>query len=230
MDRRERPNDLPSASLRSATQIILLIIVVQIVISLVTYSFMPAIVPSHWGINGQVNGYAPKWVNAVLFPALSIGLYLLMRVSLFFKMRPYTDDESRQANIKTTNLILVGVLLFFLVIQIIVTLVGLGFQLDFPFVMNLALSVFLIFIGNYLGKLRPNYWAGIRTPWTLANDTVWERTHRLGGWLFVAAGLIGLLTSFVPALRFWAVIGALLLATAILCIYSYMLYNRVQSS
>lgn len=229
MDRRESPKGLPGSSLNSATRIILLIIVVQIVISLVTYPFMPAIVPSHWGLNGQVNGYAPKWVNAVLFPALSIGIYLIVRVSLFFKMGSYIDDEGRRSNIKTTNLLVVGILLFFLILQIITTAIALGFQLDFTFVMNLVLSVFFIFIGNYLGKLRPNYWAGIRTPWTLANDTVWERTHRIGGWLFVAVGLLGLITSFIPALRFWVLSVALLLVVVILCIYSYMLYSRVQS-
>jgi len=94
-------------------------------------------------------------------------------------------------------------------------------------VMNLALSLLLIFLGNYMGKLRRNFWAGIRTPWTILNETVWERTHRLGGWLFVLAGLIGLVTTFIPPLRFWGVMSALFAVIVILVVYSYIEYERV---
>jgi uncharacterized membrane protein len=57
--------------------------------------------------------------------------------------------------------------------------------INVSFIMALTLSAMITYMGNYMGKLRRNFWAGIRTPWTLVNDTVWERTHRFGGWLFV---------------------------------------------
>ena len=86
----------------------------------------------------------------------------------------------------------------------------------------------ILYIGNYLGKLRRNFWAGIRTPWTLLNDTVWERTHRFAGWLFVGTGAIGIVLSFVPAVRVWGVIGLLLLDTLLACVYSYVIYQRLE--
>jgi len=114
-----------------------------------------------------------------------------------------------------------------LLVQIVTTAIALGFPIDMAFVMNLALSLLLIFLGNYMGKLRRNFWAGIRTPWTILNETVWERTHRLGGWLFVLAGLIGLVTTFIPPLRFWGVMSALFAVIVILVVYSYIEYERV---
>lgn len=146
----------------------LLIIVVQILISLATYPFLPNIVPSHWNAAGQVDGYSPKWVNAVLFPAISIGMYVLVRVLI--AAGPRLGHQNRYANRDIVNLILVGILLFMLIVQLTVTAIALGLPVDMSFVMNLALSVLFIFLGNYMGKLRRNFWAGIRTPWTIVRN------------------------------------------------------------
>jgi uncharacterized membrane protein len=74
--------------------------------------------------------------------------------------------------------------------------------------------------------MRRNFWMGIRTPWTLTNATVWERTHRLGGWLFVAVGLIGIVCSFIPALRLWGVVVPIIAVSIFLYIYSYVCYQQ----
>jgi len=205
----------------------LLIIVIQILISLVTYPFLPAIVPTHWNAAGQVDAYAPKWVNAVLFPAVSLGVYVLIR--LLVAVGPRLGAQGRRANQDVVNLILVGVLLFMFVLHLTATAIALGLPVDISFVMNLSLSVLLIFIGNYMGKLRRNFWAGIRTPWTLVSEVSWERTHRLGGWLLVVGGLLGIIMSFVPPLRYWGIISVLALIGVILVVYSYLVYQRAAS-
>lgn len=210
---------------RMTNTLIIVIIIIQALIALVTYPFLPAMVPTHWNISGQIDGYSPKWFSMVLFPVMSIGVYLLLRILI--RLGPNISSSGNSANMKVVNFIIAAVLLFMLLIQIVTTAIALGFPIDMDFVMNLALSVLFIFLGNYMGKLRRNFWAGIRTPWTIANETVWERTHRLGGWLFVLAGLIGFVTSFIPSLRFWGVMGALLAVVVILCVYSYVEYERV---
>ena len=116
-----------------------------------------------------------------------------------------------------------------LVIQIITLAIPLGVSINVSFVINLLVSVLFIFIGNYLGKLQRNFWAGIRTPWTLASDLAWERTHRLGGWLFVGAGVVGIVTAFIPALRIWVIVSLVLLVAAILVVYSYIVYRQVET-
>lgn len=123
-------------------------------------------------------------MNAVLFPLLSIGIYALVRILMTIGPRLGYQNQQR-ASAGVVNLILVGVLLFMLILQLTTTAIALGVPVDLPFVICLSISVLFIFLGNYMGKLRRNFWAGIRTPWTLTSDVVWERTHRLGGWLFV---------------------------------------------
>jgi uncharacterized membrane protein len=77
-----------------------------------------------------------------------------------------------------------------------------------------------------MGKLRRNFWAGIRTPWTLASDVARELTHRLGGWLFVLTGLLGVIMSFIPGLRLWGFMAVLFIVIIVLIAYSYVIYQR----
>ncbi|HLI06529.1 MAG TPA: SdpI family protein [Ktedonobacteraceae bacterium] len=205
-----------------------LIIALQILVSLMTYPFMPERVPSHWNIYGQVDGYLSKQVNAILVPAMSIGIYLLLW--LLMRYSPRLGQQSRRATAGVMNLIVVGILLFMLIMQLAVDAIALGAPLSIPFVVSLCLSLLFMFLGNYMGKLRRNFWAGFRTPWTLASETVWERTHRLGGWLMVLGGLVGVVLSFIPALRLWGVIGIVALIIIVPTIYSFVLYQRLLSA
>jgi uncharacterized membrane protein len=203
----------------------LAIIAAQILVSIVSYPLLPAQVPSHWNAAGQINGYMPKWLYVIFEPGMSLFIFVLLRGLI--KIGPTLGQaNAKRANMTIVNLILIGVLLFLLIIQLTTTAIALGAQIDVTLIVSLSVSALFIFIGNYMGKLRRNFWAGIRTPWTLASDIVWERTHRLGGWLFVAAGLIGMLTSFVPFLRIWGLLAAAALAAIIPTIYSYFAYRR----
>jgi uncharacterized membrane protein len=216
----------PTSSFFNGTTILaLLIIVVQVLVSAGTYPFLPPMVPSHFDASGHVNGYLPKLVNAILLPGISILLFLILRfVTQIGPNLGYRNQ--RRANTHVVNLIMVGILLFMLVIQLLTTAYALGAKVDISLVVCLAVSVLFMFLGNYLGKLRRNFWAGIRTPWTLASDIVWERTHRLGGWLFVLVGLIGLITSFFPPLRFFGLFVPIIVVVLVLVVYSYILYQQ----
>ena len=218
----------PVTPYRSTTVVTLIIIGLQIAVAVGTYPFLPPIVPSHWDAAGNVNGYMPKLANAVLVPLMSIGIFLLLRVLL--AVSPRLGNQDPHAMQRVIGLLLVGILLFMLVMQIITLAVALGLPMNVSFVINLAASILFIFIGNYMGKLQRNFWAGIRTPWTLASDIVWERTHRLGGWLFVGAGVLGMITTFIPPLRTWGVVGLVLIVSAILVVYSYVVYRQIETS
>ncbi|HEX4715976.1 MAG TPA: SdpI family protein [Ktedonobacteraceae bacterium] len=214
----------PAPLLRDPMNILALaIIALQILIAIIAFPFLPAVVPTHWNAAGQVNGHASKWVNTLLFPLLSVGIYLLIRFVAAASPR-LVSRSSSAANTQVRTVVLVAVLLFELIVQLCVTAISLGMRLDIPFTLNLAMAVLFIVIGNFMGKLRRNFWMGIRTPWTLTSEVVWERTHRLGGWLFVAVGLIGIPCSFVPALRIWAIVALTVLVAIVLCVYSYVCY------
>ena len=213
----------PKPSLRM-TIVAILIISTQILVSLVTYPFLPGIMPSHWNAIGQIDGYAPKLLLAVLWPLVSAASYsfliLVMTIShrLGFQRPEKTQAIAQQLSLAT--------LLLLLVIQLTATAIALGFHIDITFIISLAMSILLIFTGNYMGKLRRNYWAGIRTPWTIVSDVVWERTHRFGGWLFVGVGLVGMAMSFVPVAHVWTMIVLFLIVSIIPALYSYKIYRQ----
>lgn len=186
---------------------------------------MPPIVPSHWDAAGHVSGYSPRLLHAILLPGISIGLFLLLRV--LTAVGPRLGQQSQRANKNVINLLLVGILLFMLIVQLATTANVLGFPIDITMVISVALSLLLIFLGNNMGKLRRNFWGGIRTPWTITNATVWERTHRLAGLLFVGGGLLGIVVSFIPGVRLYGIIVIVLAASFIPVIYSYVVYQRV---
>ena len=209
-----------------ATLFAILIMTAQIIISIATYPFLPNTVASHFNAAGQVNGTSPKWVIAILFPAISIGIYVLVRVLVAAGPR-LGYQNARRANQEVVNVILVGILLLELIVQLTIIGLALGMRIDITFVISLAISVLFMFIGNFMGRLRRNFWAGIRTPWTLASDVVWERTHRLGGWLFVIGGFLGVIMSFIPLLRPWGFLVIIAIVVIALVIYSYIIYSRL---
>ncbi len=201
------------------------IIAIQIIVGIFGFIVLPDTVPIHWDINGQANGYGPKWVNTFLVPIISIGLYVLIRVLIAAGPR-LGGRQATNANLQTARVITAGLILFMLVIQLALIAQSLGIGFDMTTIVLLAISALFIFIGNYMGKMRRNFWMGIRTPWTLTNTVVWERTHRLGGWLFVAVGLIGIVCSFIPELRLWGIVVPILAVCVFLYVYSYVIYRQ----
>lgn len=216
-----------SVSLRYTPYLAIFILAIQVLVAVVSYPFLPTIVPSHWNATGQVDGYMPKLLNAILIPGISIGIYVLVRVFAAISPKLGNSNQGQRANTRIINLFLVGMLLFMLVVQLATTAIALGVGIDITLIIDLAMSLLFIFLGNYMGKLRRNFWGGIRTPWTLTNETVWERTHRFAGTAFVVAGVLGIVTSFIPFIRLYGItvliIGAALLSVA----YSYVVYQRV---
>lgn len=205
--------------------LILAVLAIQVIVAVYGLAVLPDTVPIHWGINGQPNGYGSKWVGTLLYPLLSVGIYTLVRVLLVVGPRLGQQGDVL-ANLKLAKTILAGIILFMLIIQLVTIAESLGIGIDVTMVIMLALSVLFIFLGNYMGKVRRNFWMGVRTPWSLSNAVVWERTNRMGGWLFVAVGLIGIPCSFIPALRLWGILVPIIAATIFLYIYSYVCYRQ----
>ncbi|HYT33523.1 MAG TPA: SdpI family protein [Ktedonobacteraceae bacterium] len=228
MDSTESTNDkiTPEKTSKVSTDILIwTIIAIQLIVGVYGFIVLPDRVPIHWGANGQVNGYGPKWVDTFLFPLISVGIYLLLRLLITAGPR-LGGREVTATNLQVAKIVITGITLFMLIIQLVVIAVAMGIGLDITMVYTLALSILFIFIGNYMGRMQRNFWMGIRTPWTLTNATVWERTHRLGGWLFVAVGLIGIVCSFIPVLRLWGVVVPIIAVTIFLFIYSYVCYQQ----
>lgn len=136
---------------------------------------MPDRVPTHWDAAGNINGYMPKLIGVFLLPFISIGLYLLIRV--LYAASPKLGNDDQRANGEIIKLLMLGVPLVDLVLQLTATAIALHVPIDMTLGINLSLSVLFIFTGNYLGKLRRNFWGGIRTPWPLSRNNVLQSRH-----------------------------------------------------
>ena len=189
------------------------------------YGRLPDRVPMQWDFGGQV-GYEPKWhlwITAGLAPLFAVLLYFLP--ALDPKKRNYSKFSGSYVGFQ------IVMMLFLLVMNGICVVEALRPNtLDIPMVVCLGVSLIMVYIGNIMPKFRMNWYCGIKTPWTLSSESVWTRTHRLGGRLFFAAGLIGLLGSFVPnnTARFVLVLVPILAAAIIPAVFSYLWFRAEQ--
>lgn len=202
---------------------LILIILAMFAASAALYPYLPDPMPSHWNIHGQVDGYSAKPVGAFLPPALTLGIYLLM---VFL---PVIDP--RRANYLLFSgayrALRVGLVLFMASLQLIAFSSALGYPVQMERFMPVILGLLVIVIGNYLTQVRHNYFIGIRTPWTLADEEVWRKTHRFSGPLFVAAGVLCLVSAFLPAAAAFAVsISAIIGVSIISVLYSLIIFKR----
>jgi immunity protein, SdpI family len=194
--------------------------------SAVVYSRLPDPMVTHWDAAGHPNGYSSRAFGAFLVPAMALFIWALMRGL------PYIDP--RRANYAkfqgTYDLIIDAVLTLLVAIHVGVIGSALGWPIHIERVTPLGVGALLIVMGNVLPRARSNWWFGIRTPWTLSSETVWTKTHRVGGYLMAAAGVITVLSALLPArwsagVLLGAVMGAALGSVG----YSYFAWRQEQS-
>ncbi len=189
------------------------------------WSSLPAQVPSHWNVHGEVDGHMPRVWAAAFAPltvaALALLTWLLPVISpRRFRIEPFAPVF--------TGLMLV-VQGFMLVVGVCMLLAGAGYALPMPKIVMLGVAALIMIMGNYMGKLRRNFFAGIRTPWTITSEATWERTHRLAGRLFVLAGLV-VLVGTPLGLPFGAGLACIVAAGLLPVPYSYVIYRRLEGS
>ena len=106
-------------------------------------------------------------------------------------------------------------------------LFNLGYNVQIQYVIPTLIGILMIILGNYMGKLKPNWFVGIKTPWTLSSENIWNKTHRMGGYAFILFGILIILTPFLPkTLGFLAFGLGILLVTVGTFGYSYWLYRK----
>ena len=191
-------------------------------IAAVVWPVAPAQLPLHWNAFGEIDRYGNRLEGVLLLPALALGVYLLLLV--LPRLDPgranYAQFAGAYAAIRFAALAL---LILYYGWPLVSLVDGAGEPATPPVAL---LGIFLVVIGNFLGKLRPNWFVGIRTPWTLSSKRAWSKTHRLGGWLCIAVGAVVLVVG-VPQPA-WAtlalpVLGGGLVAWAL--VYSYLVWR-----
>lgn len=215
-----------SLAIASALVMVLLVAVAAAVASSLPGD-MP--LPTHWGLSGEPDRFSDKW-TALLLPLLVAG-----PVSLIFYFLPALEPR-REGLARSQGLYLwvwASLLLVSVLIQLAVVSVALHWRVHGTSFILAGVGAMFVMIGNQLGKSRSMYLIGIRTPWTLASEEVWIKTHRLAGKLMVAGGLLLVMTAFLPIPK--GMIATIMLAvigTAVLIpiVYSYVLWRRERGS
>ncbi|MEM3386651.1 MAG: SdpI family protein [Nitrososphaerales archaeon] len=198
------------------------LLVASFLISIFTYPYMPELMPSHWNAAGEVDGYLPKFWGAFLIPLIMVGLYLLFVA--IPRIDPLKDNIMRFISYYYGFILVM--LLFMLVVQTQVILWGLGFKVSPNVIIPLGIGALFIYIGVLLGKAKRNWFIGIRTPWTLSSDVVWDKTHRIGGRLFIAVGLLSLVGVLLPEYAYLFILAPILAVSIYTVVYSYIAYQR----
>ena len=205
----------------------LLIIAAAFGASAIVYPMLPATIPTHWNLAGQPDKWSSRGWGAWMLPVFILGAWALTRVL------PAIDP--RGANYAkfggAFEGIVISVMLFMLALHIVVLRASLGYPVDMRRVVPIGIGLVFLTIGNLLPRARPNWFVGIRTPWTLSSDRVWEKTHRFGGRVFVAAGILITLAGLFAVQWAHAVAFTVILITVTtVLVYSYLEWKREQAS
>lgn len=201
----------------------LFLIALSAIASIYFYLNFPEMVPTHWNFAGEVDAYGPRTINAFLLPVVILGMYILFIFIPFLdpKKERYEEFRSTYHNFKNVLVLFMSVLYF------IIGFSALGYNIPVGAIIPALIGLLFVFIGSIMGKLKPNWFMGIRTPWTLSSEEVWKKTHLMGGKIFMAAGILMIVSAAMPiSFRLPIFILAIILMSLGTVGYSYFVYYQ----
>ncbi|HSH95157.1 MAG TPA: SdpI family protein [Roseimicrobium sp.] len=181
-------------------------------------------VPIHWDANGKVNGYAGRG-SLFLMPGLMVFEMLLFRFIPVFEPR----KTNLMSSSKAYKAVWLGLITFLGAMHVVMILAALGRPVSMDRFAMTGIGVLFAVMGNFLGKVRSNFFFGVRTPWTLSSDLAWNKTHRLAGWMFVVFGAGLALASVLHIdgrLLMNALLGFVAVLIATVVPYSYLVWRK----
>jgi uncharacterized membrane protein len=210
--------------MKKTTIIILGIIITSFALGILLYPSMPERMASHWNLEGNVNGYISKFWGVFLMPLLSLLLLA------FFLIIPLIDPM--RENIKKFRayfdrfVIIIIAFLFYL--YILTLLWNMGYAFDMVLFLTPAFGVLFYYVGILTENARMNWFIGIRTPWTLSSERVWEKTHKIGGKMFKISGALAFLGILFRDYMLLFILLPIIAATVYLVLYSYFEFKKEQ--
>uniref|UniRef100_A0A7C3MIP2 SdpI family protein n=1 Tax=Dictyoglomus thermophilum TaxID=14 RepID=A0A7C3MIP2_DICTH len=205
---------------------IIILITLMFIIGIFFYPYFPEKIPMHWNFKGEIDRYGSKFEGLFGIPLMSLGFYLL------FLVLPYLDPkkENYQKFEKVYQIIKYAYIFFLFTLQMAIIIVTLGGPKDLiPKITPTLVGLLFIILGNYMPRIKPNWFVGIRTPWTLSNEKVWKRTHRFGGYISIIGGVPIIFTGFLPPLmNLIILILSILLIVLGTTLYSFILYQKLE--
>lgn len=195
------------------------IILLPLAAGLLLWNQLPDPMPTHWGANGEIDGWSSKAFTVFALPAFMLGIHWLAMFATSL------DPKNKNITGKPLQLIfwicpVISVLTFSMIY-----VAAMGVEVNINLLISPMLGLLFIIVGNYLPKCRHNYTLGIKIPWTLHDEANWNATHRMAGPVWVAGGVLILISVFVPVLMLVAITLMIIIPT----VYSYIYYKKHQS-
>lgn len=199
-----------------------ILILSTLIVGLILYPQFPAQMPMHWNALGQIDGYMPKNAALLFMPILMILMYTS------FQIFPNFDPKKDKYKLfrPEWEIMQTGLIGFFTYVHFMILYLSLNPGVAMMPLMFIGLGVLFILMGNYMSKIRQNYFIGIKVPWTLASEDNWNKTHRFASWCFVTAGILTLIEAYFIWYAPFVIFGSIMLSTCLPMIYSFLLYKN----
>ena len=200
-----------------------ILVAANLLLSVVTYPMLPDRIIMHWGAGGVPDGYGAKLSGVLLMQLVQfimLGIYVVI---------PRIDPQKRiKASTGYFNNIMNLMLAYFMFFNVLFITQNLGYNYNMTSVLMPAVGVLLFFLGDILGKAEPNWFVGMRTPWTLSNDDVWRSTHEKAGWVFKICGGISVSGVLFPVYSIWLLLVSITVGVFYLVAFSYNEFKRLE--
>lgn len=207
---------------RTTTIISLVLIAAAVLAGLLLWNRLPDPMPSHWNAAGEIDGYMSKFWGVFLLPIITIVLVPL------FLVIPHIDPL--KANIAKFrgifNWFIVGFVAYMLYVYALTLFAALGTPFNMTTMLVPVVGLLFIGVGFMMAQAKRNFFIGIRTPWTLSSETVWDETHKLGSKLFMLAGALTIVAALLGENGIWLIMAAIFIAAIVPIIYSFILWRR----
>jgi uncharacterized membrane protein len=208
--------------MRKSEMAVLGLILLSFILAVFLYPYMPEQMASHWNARGEVDGYMSKFWGLFLVP------FTLLGVGILFIVIPRIDPL--KANIERFRRNYDGFMVIFFIIMLAfyaqVILWNSGIEISPNKIFPIGLGLLLFYVGVLCEKAKRNWFIGIRTPWTLSSEAVWDKTHKLAGKLFKIAGAVALIGVFFGRYAFLFILIPVVLISLYTVIYSYIEFQR----
>ncbi|HEY5506165.1 MAG TPA: SdpI family protein [Coriobacteriia bacterium] len=219
-----QPDELPAPPrIADFTKLPLLIIAVMFIAGAVLYPSMPMRFPTHWGVSGGPDAWSTRsFLSVFLMPLTAAGIYALLVFA------PFLDPRRRnlKMSLRAYNILIDAVVGMQAVVFAATTAAAFNAAFDVTKIILVSVGLLFAVVGNFMTTVKQNWTFGVRVSWTLSDEVVWRKTNRLGGYLFVGAGVVTVLAAFLPATIGLAVmLSAITVMLVVTYGYSYLLYR-----
>ena len=196
-----------------------LVLLLPMVAGLILWNRLPEQIPTHWGMDGQVDGWSGKAFGVFGLPLILLGVHWLCALATFFG-----DPKKQNHADKVLHLVLWIIPVMSILLHSFVYAAALGVEVNVDLIMPVFMGLLFVIIGNYLPKCKQNYTIGIKIPWTLNSEENWNKTHRFAGILWVIGGFAIMVTGFFGG--FWVLLPIILLMSFAPMVYSFLLFRK----